>query len=278
MPLREREIDRIEQIVTDRPFWGGGMTVFRALDIGDDWRVNRRANGRFRDHLRQLDDARTEAVLSYFELRHHEHTDVVWPIKGLRLFISHRDEQRANLALLAAELQRYGIAAFLAHDAIVAGRDWRGELLRGLSSMHALLAYCSPNFADSDWTAQEVGFAFGKEVLVVSVLAGENPTGFLERWQGIRGVVNSEETARDMAESVFEMLAAADAAKEPLSEGLASRLKFASSWDAASFIMSKLVEVGRFSQSAVETIRLAQAANDQVGQNEELLALLDAGP
>lgn len=277
MPLREREIDHVVQIVTDRPYWGGGATIFRALGIGDNWSVNRRANGPFRDHLRQLGDEQTEALLSYFELRHHEHTDVVWPIKGLKLFISHRDEQRANLALLASALQRYGIAAFLAHDAIVAGRDWRGELLRGLGTMDALLAYCSPNFADSDWTAQEVGFAFGKGVPVVSVLAGENPSGFLEQWQGIRGVVNSEETARDIAESVFERLAAADAAKEPLSDGLASQLKFAGSWDTASLIMGRLVEVGRFSQSAADTIRIAQAANDQVGVNEELLALLGGG-
>jgi hypothetical protein len=274
MPLREREIERIEQIVNDRPYWGGGARTFRALGIGDNWNVNRRANGRFRDHLRQLGEEQTEALLSYFELRHHEHTDEVWPVKGLKLFISHRDEQRANLALLATALQRYGIAAFLAHDAIVAGRDWRGELLRGLGSMDALLAYCSPNFAASDWTAQEVGFAFGKGVPVVSVLAGENPTGFLEQYQGIRGVVNSEESARDMAENVFERLAAAEVAKEPLSEGLASRLKFAGSFEGAGFIMAKLIEAGRFSQRAVDMIRIAQAANDQVGVSEELLALL----
>ncbi len=274
MPLREREIDSIEQIAKDRPYWSGGTTIFRALGIGDDWSFNRRANGQFRDHLRQLEDEQSEALLSYFELRHHEHKDAVWPIRGLKLFISHRDEQRANLALLATALKRYGIAAFLAHDAIIAGRDWRSELLGGLGSMDALLAYCSPGFADSDWTLQEVGFAFGKGVPVVSVLAGENPTGLLEQWQGIRGGVNSAETARDMAESIFERLAAADAAKEPLSEGLASRLKFAGSFDAAAFITDKLVQVGRFSMRAADTIRIAQVANDQVGVNEELLGLL----
>ncbi|RTL71484.1 MAG: toll/interleukin-1 receptor domain-containing protein [Hyphomicrobiales bacterium] len=274
MPLREREIDEIIQVVTDRPYWGGGGRIFDALGIGDNWNVNRRANGALREHLRQLGDDQTEALLSYFDLRHHEHNDPVWPIKGLRLFVSHRDEQRANLALLGTALQRYGIAAFFAHDAIVAGRDWRGELLRGLGSMHALLAYCSPNFSGSDWTAQEVGFAFGKGVPVVSILAGENPTGFLEQWQGIRGVVNSEDTARNIAESVFERLSAADAAKEPLSEGLAPRLKFAGSFDAAGFISDRLVQVGRLSPVAAQTIRIAQAANNQVGINAELLALL----
>lgn len=202
----------------------------------------------------------------------------MWPIKGLKLFVSHRDAQKANLSFLATALQKYGIAAFLAHDAIVAGRDWRGELVNGLNSMDALLAYCSPEFAASDWTAQEVGFAFGKGVPVVTVLAGENPKGLLDRWQGIRGVVNSNDTARGMAEEIFETLAVSDGAKGPLSEGLASRLKFAGSWDASGFITNKLVTLGRFSEAATATIRLAIAANDQIGANEELFALLGDEP
>ena len=98
--------------------------------------------------------------------------------------------------------------------------------------------------------------------------------GFLDRLQGIRGVVNSEDTARGMAEEIFETLAAQNSAKGPLSEGLASRLKFAGSWDASGFITDKLVQLGRFSEAATATIRLAIAANDQIGVNEELLALL----
>jgi hypothetical protein len=275
MPLREQEIDHIINFVAARPYWGGGSTVFNALGLGEN--LNVRPQSVFRERLLQLDEERSQALLSYFELRDHYHNAGLWPIKGLKLFISHRDDQRACLALLAVELQRYGIAAFLAHDRIVPGQDWQKELLRGLSTMDALLAYCSHGFAYSDWTAQEVGFALGKKVPIVSVEAGETPRGFLAQRQGIRKVVSSGETARMVAANVFDLLAAEEAAKEPLSEGLASQLKFADSFVTAGLITERLLRVGRLSPGAIDAIRIAQAANNQVGYNDELLALMGWG-
>ncbi len=141
--------------------------------------------------------------------------------------------------------------------------------------MDALLAYCSPNFSQSDWTGQEVGFAFGKAVPVISILAGDAPKGLLEPVQAQHWII-SESNVGDVADYVYERLKHESALKAKLSEALARKLKFAGSFGEAALLAAELVEIGEWTDRARHDIELATEVNNQMGDamaNEDFVQM-----
>lgn len=90
-----------------------------------------------------------------------------------------------------------GIPAFVAHEDIQATREWRDEVEAGLETMEVLVAVVEPGFRESDWCAQEVGFALGKKVEVIPLRAGLDPFGFFGKFQGIQIKGKNPQTVAD---------------------------------------------------------------------------------
>jgi len=111
----------------------------------------------------------------------------LWAENSLRLFISHRDEHKALAHKLAEGLEPYGVDAFVAHDAIKPMKKWQQEILNGLMTMEVMLILLTDDFHESTWTNQEVGFALGKGIPILSVkIADLNPQGFLSTEQALK--------------------------------------------------------------------------------------------
>lgn len=51
--------------------------------------------------------------------------------------------------------------------------------------MDALVAILTPGFRESVWTNQEIGFALGRGVKIISLRMGEDPPGFISAEQAI---------------------------------------------------------------------------------------------
>jgi TIR domain len=126
-----------------------------------------------------------------------------WLIDHFRVFISHVHTAKLQAGGLRQALQRYAISAFVAHEAIETSAEWREEILRSLMSMDAFVAILTPDFNSSKWTDQEVGIAVARDVLLIPVNRGENPYGFLSKYQALssKGLV-----AKDVAAEVFRTI------------------------------------------------------------------------
>ncbi|MCK9380395.1 MAG: TIR domain-containing protein [Sulfuritalea sp.] len=109
-----------------------------------------------------------------------------WKDGYLRAFISHLSSNRERMSALKASLSNWGVSAFIAHEDIKATREWREEVEAGLETMDVLVAVVEPGFKDSDWCAQEVGYALGRKVDIVPLRAGLDPFGFFGKYQGIQ--------------------------------------------------------------------------------------------
>ncbi len=103
-----------------------------------------------------------------------EDTAGLWKPDMLRLFISHRDKHKETAHFIAESLEPYGVSSFVAHDDIQPSRVWQGEILNALNTMEAMLALITDDFHDSSWTNQEVGFALGTNIPILSVRPGEH--------------------------------------------------------------------------------------------------------
>ena len=87
----------------------------------------------------------------------------------IRLFISHRDAYKAAAKELAMSLEEYGISAFVAHDTIQPMTTWQHEILKGLQLMEFMLAFITDDFFESPWTNQEIGYALGNSIPIISL-------------------------------------------------------------------------------------------------------------
>lgn len=111
----------------------------------------------------------------------------IWKSDHVRLFISHRDKHKVDAKALANSLEEYGISSFVAHDTIEPMSTWQNEIVKGLETMEIMLVYLTDDFHESVWTNQEVGFALGRNIPVISLKLGvTDPTGFIGERQALK--------------------------------------------------------------------------------------------
>lgn len=128
-----------------------------------------------------------------------------------RLFISHLAKEKLKATRLKACLQPLGISGFVAHEDIHPTLEWQAEIERGLSTMDAMVAIHTPDFSKSMWTQQEIGFALGRGVKVISLKMGEDPTGFISKRQALPRL---NRTAEQIAKEIETLLS-----QDPLTSG-----------------------------------------------------------
>lgn len=115
--------------------------------------------------------------------------DHPWGTQPVRVFMSHKYDDRVFIAAVKTLLHEYyGIDAFVAHDNIDPSKKWRDVIRAGLATADMLVAVLHPNFHDSQWCDQEVGWALGRDIPVAAVRRQGEPRGkdgFLEEHQDI---------------------------------------------------------------------------------------------
>ena len=111
--------------------------------------------------------------------------DRIWTKGFFRVFLSHKSEVKKETSILKDKLKCYGVSCFVAHEDINPTKEWQDEIENALHSMDAFVALMTDKFHDSLWTDQEVGFAFGRGVQIISVKLGTDPYGFIGKFQAL---------------------------------------------------------------------------------------------
>jgi hypothetical protein len=124
-----------------------------------------------------------------------------WKDGQLRVFISHLTDEREQAANIQTALGRRGMSAFVAHNDIHPTTEWQIEIETALATCDLLIALIHPNFVESKWCDQEVGYALGRGNPVFAVRCGADPHGFVSRFQAFNG---NGKTPNQIANEVFE--------------------------------------------------------------------------
>jgi hypothetical protein len=127
----------------------------------------------------------------------------LWKPGHYKLFLSHLASFKVTISQLKNELEKYGISSFVAHEDIEPAKEWQVEIEKGLFSMDALCAILMPGFNDSKWTDQEIGFAIGRELLIIPVRRDLDPYGFIGKYQGIQA---KGKNIGEVAEAIFNII------------------------------------------------------------------------
>jgi hypothetical protein len=107
--------------------------------------------------------------------------------KGLyRMFISHRSRYKEEVIKLQSALSCCGISAFVAHVDIRPSKAWLEQIELALKTCDGLLAYLTPDFHESEWTDQEVGFALARGIRIIPLDRGKLPYGLMGKYQALK--------------------------------------------------------------------------------------------
>lgn len=199
-----------------------------------------------------------------------------WRQGMLRLFVSHLAKYRKYAAELQHALSPYGISAFVAHNDIEPTSEWQMQIETALSTCEALIALLHPNFHDSKWTDQEIGFAMGRGLSVCAVKFGQVPYGFIARFQAFEG---DDCTPAELAEELFESYLKNKRTERRMAEILVSLFQDSASFAEAKARIRFLEELQVWDASFSHRIQSAADSNSQIfgafGVPERVKALVN---
>ncbi len=184
-----------------------------------------------------------------------------WRKRMFRLFISHLSSQKVFAAQLQEALLGFGISAFVAHNDIEPTLEWQTQIETALATADGLVALLHPTFHQSNWTDQEIGFAMGRGLPVFSVRFGQDPYGFIGRFQGFTGNGKSPEA---LAKELFDAYRKNKQSHQRMSEVLMNLFEDSGSFAAAKVRIGYLEQLEQWESSFIPRIEAAVESNSQI--------------
>ena len=193
--------------------------------------------------------------------------DEVWGIGNIRLFISHKAEDKELATQIKSALNRCGITSFVAHEDITPTEEWQNSILTALSSMDVLVVLLTERVYPSDWIDQEIGYAIGQDVPIVPIRLGTDPRGFLGKYQALNGLQGGRRKLYfEIADDLFDLMITRRrlGLQEKASEGLIKAIESAGSFRRANHLSELLREIDSLTPDQIDALIEAYHTNDQV--------------
>jgi len=184
-----------------------------------------------------------------------------WRKRMLRLFISHLSAEKAFAAELQEALLHYGISGFVAHNDIEPTVEWQGQIETALATADSLVALLHPTFQKSDWTDQEIGFAMGRGLPVFAVKFGQDPYGFIGRFQAFAG---SGKPVEAIAKELFETYRKNKQTQKRMAEVLVNLFEDSGSFTAAKTRIGYLEGLEYWDTGFVPRLEAMVESNSQI--------------
>lgn len=178
----------------------------------------------------------------------------IWDKECFRVFLSHKAEVKKETSALKEKLRLFGVSCFVAHEDIHPTKEWQNEIENALHTMDSFIALLTDGFHDSLWTDQEVGFAFGRGIPIISVKLGKDPYGFIGKFQALS---SRWETAP------FEIMKIL-IKKEPMLNAYINAVKNCQSYDDGNKLSELLPFIDSLSDNQIDKLINAFNENKQI--------------
>ena len=186
----------------------------------------------------------------------------IWKPGYIRLFISHRDENKKEVAELAVALEGYGISAFVAHNTIEPMEEWQHVIRKALQSMEVMLAFITDTFFESFWTNQEIGFAIGKGIPIIPLkLQKKDPEGFISILQALPGDLALPSASLD---GVYKILSEKLGQEDRLRKAAIQAFVSSNTFDEAKIRFERLKKIATLMEADIQQIIDGFSNNDQL--------------
>lgn len=205
--------------------------------------------------------------------------DQIWTSGAFRLFISHTTAHRKRAASIAESAKRVGMHGFVAHDTIEPTTEWLKVIESALMSCDAMCAIVTPDFAESRWCDQEVGFALARGVPVLALSLGADPHGFMSRFQAIKAATGTLAAYADV-HGIVRGLVQHPATSSKATPLAVRRYTRSGSWESTreAFEILKLISPQDWTPALIDEVDRANKENGQIAHANVIngLPIVDA--
>lgn len=194
------------------------------------------------------------------EIKPIRHESNLWQARRFRLFISHSSKHKEKASSLQQALNHFNISSFVAHNDIEPTKEWQDEIMQALLTTDCLLAFLTKDFHNSYWTDQEIGIAIGRGILVIPVMDGQNPYGFIGKYQALP----SQAEPSDLADAIAKILLNNKLTKKEMAEALVTKFEDSSNFQQAKDNIGVLEQIKYYDNKIIERIESAIKSNSQI--------------
>lgn len=191
-----------------------------------------------------------------------EITPSFWRDGYFNLFISHLASDKIRAQDLKNKLEDYSISGFVAHSDIEPTKEWQDEIELALRTSDALVALMIPGFHESKWTDQEIGLALGRDLLIMPVRMGQDPYGFIGKFQAIN-FTDIDKLALD----IFESLLKNKKTSKKITQGILHKFENSGSFHSAKVNMTLVEKITFWDKSLIERLKNAVENNSQISHS-----------
>jgi len=196
-----------------------------------------------------------------------------WKDGYFKLFISHLAIDKVNAQQLKVKLEKYGISGFVAHSDIEPTKEWQNEIELALRTCDSLVALMIPGFHESKWTDQEIGLALGRDLLIIPVRMGQDPYGFIGKFQAIKFT-----DTKVLAEDIFNSLLKNKKTNKKISFAVMYKFENSDSFVEAKTNLNLIDKIEYWDKKLIRKLKSAEGNNSQIthsfGVPERLKSLI----
>lgn len=185
-----------------------------------------------------------------------------WRDGYFNLFISHLASDKITAHDLKNKLEAYFISGFVAHSDIEPTKEWQDEIELALRTSDALVALMIPGFHKSKWTDQEIGLALGRDLLIMPVRMGQNPYGFIGKFQAIN-FTDIDKLALD----IFDSLLKNKKTSKKITQGILHKFENSGSFYTANVNMTLVEKIAFWDKNLIERLKNAVENNSQISHS-----------
>ena len=189
------------------------------------------------------------------------------------MFVSHLAAHKIQASKLQQALNNRGISCFVAHEDIEPTQEWQAQIELALATCDILVAMLHPNFHASKWTDQEIGFCMGRGIPILAIRLGEDPYGFIGRFQAFNG--NGKEMVA-IADEIFESICKNKQTQNAMANALVSIFEESDAFAVAKDRITYLEKLAVWEPSFAERILNAKKANGQISGSWGVADRVDA--
>ena len=212
--------------------------------------------------LKKGDDSNLAAIDQYL-MGNSRPGDEPWEDGMFWLFLTHVATQKQAAHSLKSCLRFYGVDAFVAHDDIQPGKEWRFVIESALHSCDALAGLLHEGFRESAWCDQEVGIAWGRGIAVVPIQFDLLPYGFFGSVQAVNNAATKP--PKTLARNLVQVLLKDKRTSDKLTKAIVNELACAASFGQANDLSRILAkEAPLLSKDQAAQLRKAEKENDQL--------------
>jgi len=196
-----------------------------------------------------------------------------WKSGYLRLFISHLATNKKRAKELKNYLEKYSISGFVAHSDIEPTKEWQNEIEIALRTCDAMVALMVKGFHKSNWTDQEIGLALGRDLLIIPVRMGEDPYGFIGKFQAI-----SYTDVPTLTETIFHSVLKNKKTNKKIANSLLYKFENSDTFAEAKYNVGLIEQIEYWDKKLIRRLKKVKENNSQIsysfGVPERIKSLL----